>query len=369
MGDAAEKLEQRTPEQWSADQIKTLKRTIAKDLTDDELDLFIATSARLGLDPFARQIYAIKRKDGDSGDKRMSIQVAIDGFRLVAQRTGEYEGQDEPQWCGEDGKWLDVWLKKEQPFAARVAVYRRGFRKPLVAIAKMSAFNAGGRMWTKMPDHMLAKCAEALALRKAFPNELSGVYAPEEMDQADGGAEPRDAMAGQQRSTSAPASSRPRTLDDVAGGGEKQPEQPKEGPPIREFIKVLAKSFETVTAGELGEKISIAEGLRQGMNEAEDAHVGAAIKAARARLDQPKEPKEQITGDGIVIDLVKMYADLDEASRTSEAAVKRWYAQHKPELDHLKEAGKDADLEGLRSAYGHAVVDARKLDEKGGGGQ
>lgn len=142
------------------------------------VEAFLAHCQRTGLDPIARQIYAICRKG------RWGIQVSIDGARLIAERSGGYEGQTAAQWTADGREWFDVWLDQKAPAAARVGVYRKGFREAVYGVARFSEYNAGGPMWQKMPATMIAKCAESLALRKAFPQDLSGLYTSEEMDQA-----------------------------------------------------------------------------------------------------------------------------------------------------------------------------------------
>lgn len=167
---------------------------------DDVLELYLHQCGRIGCDPMDKMLYAIPRNqrvnvNGTWQTKTVwGFQTSIDLFRSIAETTDGYEGQTEPLWCGEDGKWTDVWLSRTKPpAAAKIGVYRRGFREPVYAVALFSEYAQTDRdgklqgLWAKMPAVMIAKCAEALALRKAFPKRLAGLYTSDEMGQAKNG--------------------------------------------------------------------------------------------------------------------------------------------------------------------------------------
>lgn len=167
---------------FSEEAYQVIQTSVAQKATPVELKYFLIQCQRTGLDPITRQIYFIKGNDG-----KVQIQTSIDGFRLIAERSGVYEGQTQAQWCGKDGNWKDVWLSEDYPAAAKIGVYKKGFREALYAVAifdecaQRKGDGSLNYMWNKMPALMLAKVAESLALRKSFPNEMSGLYTQEEM--------------------------------------------------------------------------------------------------------------------------------------------------------------------------------------------
>jgi phage recombination protein Bet len=166
--------------EFNDEQVEILRKTLFKKFSDDEIKFSLAVCNRTGLDPFVRQIYFQKRKNHKTGDETIVITTGIDGFRLIANRSTAYAGSDEPVFEERDGK----------PIKATVTVYRivQGQRCGFTASVRWNEFYPGdgpdGMMWRKMPFGQLSKCAEAQALRKAFPAELSNVYADEEMAQA-----------------------------------------------------------------------------------------------------------------------------------------------------------------------------------------
>jgi phage recombination protein Bet len=173
---------------YTDNEIGIIKSQIAKNCTDQELALFIQVCKKTGLDPFSKQIYAIKRRNKQQDGtwvEVMSIQTGIDGLRVLAQRGGKYRGQTLPLFCGADGVWKELWLASTPPVAAKVGVYVEGFPEPLYAIALLKTYQQNTSMWSKMPEVLLAKCAEAQAIRKACPNDTSQLYIAEEMEQAD----------------------------------------------------------------------------------------------------------------------------------------------------------------------------------------
>jgi len=167
-----------TLQKFTNEELDLIKKTVAKDATDQELSLFLYTASMRGLNPLTRQVHFVKR--GGQG----TIQTGIDGFRLIAQRTGKYAPGTKPTVFEYDSKGN---LLRATVFGVRLM---NGQAFEFSATAKFSEyaqyFNGQlGTMWKKMPETMLEKCAEAKMLRRGFPEELSGLYTHEEMAQAD----------------------------------------------------------------------------------------------------------------------------------------------------------------------------------------
>ncbi|WP_048730503.1 phage recombination protein Bet [Gardnerella vaginalis] len=189
-------------EAWTQRQIAALKQLgVSNNVTQADLDIFLAQSKRTGLDPFSNQIYMIgrKQKNKETGqfEIKQTIQVSIDGLRLIAHRVAqqchEVFSMSDTLWADNSGTWHDVWLAPTPPAAAKVSVKRGGGVFSAVALFKEYAPIYDGKlngMWKSKPALMIAKCAEALALRKAFPTDLSGIYTDDEMENAKDYSEP-----------------------------------------------------------------------------------------------------------------------------------------------------------------------------------
>jgi phage recombination protein Bet len=177
-------------EMWTDKQRAALGVLGIKDATNADLAVFMHYCQKTGLDPFSRQIYMICRreKQGDQWVNKQTIQVGIDGFRVIRDRIAAKLGiaveYEDTIWYDGGGNEHAVWLYDEPPVAARVVVLKDGRRYPgVVRTAAYMQRNKQGDpvgQWKTQPDHMIEKCAEAFALRRAFPHDLGGIYIDEE---------------------------------------------------------------------------------------------------------------------------------------------------------------------------------------------
>lgn len=160
---------------FAPEQVDLIKRTVAKGATDDELKLYLYDCSRRNVHPLDRLIVFTVRTD--KGERRYTPVVTVDFLRSRAADTGEYAGNDDPVYDYLDGA--------KNPQSAKVTVWKlvAGQRCAFTATARWAEYvPSSDFMWKSKPHVMLGKCAEALALRKAFPQQLAGLYAAEEME-------------------------------------------------------------------------------------------------------------------------------------------------------------------------------------------
>lgn len=256
---------------WTPQQLAVLRSAgVNEQVSEPELSAFLHECQRTGLDPFTRQIYLIGRYDKRVGRDVYRSQTGIDGYRVVAHRAARREGVGlsyaDTVWCGPDGVWREVWLWDKPPLAAKITVFRDGLPFPAIAtLAEYAARWPNGElkdMWKRMPANQLAKCAEALALRKAFPHDLAGVYTAEEMEQADSHPAPRELTA--EQAAQQMRRSKGQQADDWATDPD-DPQQPAEerasSQAQRKALVVLIERKRGVSGSDRGSQRTIAAGM------------------------------------------------------------------------------------------------------------
>lgn len=153
---------------FTQEQLELIKSTVAKGATDNELRLFLYRCKNMGLDPLKPgMVHFIKY-----GNNPGSIVVGIEGFRAKAQSTGKLNGIKREVVRDTSGKCIGAWCE----------VHRKDWTHPAREEVSLSEYSTGKAMWVKMPETMIKKVAEAAALRMAFPDDLGGVYAEEEIE-------------------------------------------------------------------------------------------------------------------------------------------------------------------------------------------
>jgi len=285
---------------WNPQQIAALKQLGLQDATNEDLAVFFHHSQRTGLDPFARQIYMVGRWSREG--TKYTIQTGIDGFRLIGRRAADARHEtlevSDTEWCGSDGQWTNVWLSHEPPAAARVSIIRNGGRFPAVALfheyAQTKKDGSLTQMWDSKGALMIAKCAEALAWRKAFPQDLSGLYTTEEMQQADNN---RVTVTQVQE----PAPAQVTSLQDAVAAHRQQSDgitadQKHELGKLIKDLDLGRDEYLTFVAGQIGRQVAGTTELSQ----SEAATVIAALSADPA----PDETVDETTGEVLDAEVV-----------------------------------------------------------------
>lgn len=312
------------PEQttWTEQQGAVLRQSgIDNQVAGEELSAFLHLCQRTRLDPFSRQIYLIGRYDKRQKRKVYTPQTSIDGYRVIAHRAaseaGHSLGYEDTLWCDPSGKWRDVWLTDTPPAAAKVTVIRNGMRFSAVArYAEYVQLREGSPsgLWGKMPATMTAKCAEALALRMAFPHDLAGVYTAEEMAQADNAGTAPHLRAVQ--------------------AGETDPWQqsgPQQAASARDFVTEARESTTAEAVRSIWQEAKAA-----GLDETALGHIAAVGKSLAAG---PPQPKPDDADEAVDVEVV---SEEEQAARAAEMELRAF----------AKEQGLDDIAADFESAVG-----------------
>lgn len=168
---------------FTQEQESMIRDTFLNGATKQEAIVLLEVARARKLNPFLRQIHFVKRWDTQKGANVWSAQVSIDGLRAIAERTGKYDGQDEPEYGPVNERGYPQW--------AKVRIYRKDWSRPAVGMVFWEEYvqtkkdGSVSRFWDSMPRVMMAKCAESVAMRKAFPEDMSGLYTAEELGQSE----------------------------------------------------------------------------------------------------------------------------------------------------------------------------------------
>jgi phage recombination protein Bet len=202
---------------------KILMNSVFKNLFEDEAHVAWRLSKRRGLDVEAKQIFFVPYVD-KKGNRSVIAQTSIDGLRLIAARTGNYGGQINAKLTvrltNGDKKVIDHEeydpSETKEIISGTIEIINKEFPQPQKATALLKSYakTYNGQLqglWGTMPDVMLLKCAESLALRKAFPQDLGGLYSNEEMDQAKNDIEAVNVSYSTIETTQPPTSEPPKT--------------------------------------------------------------------------------------------------------------------------------------------------------------
>lgn len=277
---------------FSSDQRRLIIETCCVGASQAEADRLIASAEARGLNPLLGDCYFVKRYDTQSRREIWAVQASIDALRTKAEQTGLYAGQDEPEYEYGDGGQVTL---------ARVRVWRHDWPRPAVGVARWAEYvqttRDGGptKFWRQMPHNQLAKCAEALALRKAFPAVLARVYIPEEMAQADNEAELRIDQA--------PRPALP---------------EPKQNGAYERLVERLTSAATVAEVNAVASATARAHKARQ-ISDGDLEAIKAAVKARRAELATPKpaepEPASDDGHDASEAEAEAMASQYDEAGQ------------------------------------------------------
>jgi phage recombination protein Bet len=197
-------MKQRGGELVTAEQAEAIRTALKTSLypgaTDESVDMVLAYCRAGGLDPMTKPVHVVpmwvpEKKQGNRvispAGMRDVIMPGIELYRTKAHRTGEYAGQDEATF-GPTIEEVLGGVSVRYPEWCSVAVYRLVNGNPVRYSAKaywLESYatqkrdsDAPNAMWKKRPFGQLEKCAEALALRKAFPEAVGAQPTAEEME-------------------------------------------------------------------------------------------------------------------------------------------------------------------------------------------